>query len=148
TVIVSNGGATVRQTLSRVFSAMAAERAKKGRKLVLTPDWVSVAVQSLSAMDFGKAVARIALFPLAMCIFCAGAYGQPETRSICVAPMPRSSIEIKERCAPGLCGKGKLSLRIDRQPVRSWPTSQSIKITELNATARHRVVIYEDGKAH
>jgi len=98
-------------------------------------------------MDFGKAVARIALFSLAMCIFCAGAYGQPETRSICVAPMPRSSIEIKERCAPGLCGKGKLSLRIDRQPVRSWPTSQSIKITELNATARHRVVIYEDGKA-
>jgi len=35
--ILSNGVATVRQTLSRVFSAMAAERAKKGRKLVLTP---------------------------------------------------------------------------------------------------------------
>jgi len=31
------GVATVRQTLSRVFSAMAAERAKKRRKLVLTP---------------------------------------------------------------------------------------------------------------
>jgi hypothetical protein len=36
--ILSNGVATVRQTLSRVFSVMAAERAKKGRKLVLTPD--------------------------------------------------------------------------------------------------------------
>jgi len=35
--ILSNGVATVRQTLSWVFSAMAAERAKKGRKLVLTP---------------------------------------------------------------------------------------------------------------
>ena len=35
--ILSNGVATVRQTLSRVFSAMAAERAKKRSKLVLTP---------------------------------------------------------------------------------------------------------------
>jgi hypothetical protein len=39
--ILSNGVATVRQTLSRVFSAMAAERAKKGRKLVLTPGFAS-----------------------------------------------------------------------------------------------------------
>ena len=39
--ILSNGVATVRQTLSRVFSAMAAERAKKGRKLVLTPDYIN-----------------------------------------------------------------------------------------------------------
>jgi hypothetical protein len=39
--ILSNGVATVRQTLSRVFSAMAAERAKKGRKLVLSPDFGS-----------------------------------------------------------------------------------------------------------
>ncbi len=36
--ILSNGVATVRQTLRRMFSAMAAERAKKRRKLVLTPD--------------------------------------------------------------------------------------------------------------
>ena len=35
--ILSNGVATVRQTLRRMFSAMAAERAKKRRKLVLTP---------------------------------------------------------------------------------------------------------------
>jgi hypothetical protein len=39
--ILSNGVATVRQTLSRVFSAMAAERAKKGRKLVLTPGYTN-----------------------------------------------------------------------------------------------------------
>ena len=39
--ILSNGIATVRQTLRRMFSAMAAERAKKRRKLVLTPDYVS-----------------------------------------------------------------------------------------------------------
>jgi hypothetical protein len=35
--VMSDGVATVRQTLSRAFSAMAAERAKKGRKLVLRP---------------------------------------------------------------------------------------------------------------
>src|SRR5438477_11217135 len=48
--ILSNGVATVRQTLRRMFSAMAAERAKKRRKLVLTPafanydaaSWVAV----------------------------------------------------------------------------------------------------------
>ena len=39
--ILSNGVATVRQTLSRVFSAMGAERAKKGRKLVLRPGYVN-----------------------------------------------------------------------------------------------------------
>ncbi len=35
--ILSNGVATVRQTLRRMFSAMAAERAKKRRTLVLRP---------------------------------------------------------------------------------------------------------------
>jgi hypothetical protein len=39
--ILSNGVATVRQTLRRMFSAMAAERAKKRHKLVLTPGFVS-----------------------------------------------------------------------------------------------------------
>jgi hypothetical protein len=44
--ILSNGVATVRQTLSRVFSAMAAEWAKKGRKLVLRPGFDSYASAS------------------------------------------------------------------------------------------------------
>jgi hypothetical protein len=35
--MLSNGVVTVRQTLRRMFSAMAAERAKKRRKFVLTP---------------------------------------------------------------------------------------------------------------
>ena len=39
--ILSNGVATVRQILSRVFSAMAAERTKKGRQLVIRPDSVT-----------------------------------------------------------------------------------------------------------
>ncbi len=37
--ILSNGVTTVRQTLRRMFSAMAAERAKKRRKLVLRPGY-------------------------------------------------------------------------------------------------------------
>src|SRR5437870_6289037 len=45
--ILSNGVATVRQTLRRMFSAMAAERAKKRRKLVLTPVFVSYPVPCL-----------------------------------------------------------------------------------------------------
>jgi hypothetical protein len=49
--ILSNGVATVRQTLSRVFSAMAAEWAKKGRKLVLRPDFGSYGrTRQLSAL--------------------------------------------------------------------------------------------------
>ena len=38
--ILSNGVATVRQTLSRVFSAMAAEWANRRRKLVLWPAYI------------------------------------------------------------------------------------------------------------
>jgi len=44
--ILSNGVATVRQTLRRTFNAMAAERAKKRRKLVLTPDYINYPVNS------------------------------------------------------------------------------------------------------
>jgi hypothetical protein len=39
--ILSNRIATVRQTLRRMFSAMAAERANKRRTFVLTPDYVT-----------------------------------------------------------------------------------------------------------
>jgi hypothetical protein len=39
--ILSNGVATVRQTLRRMFRAMAAERAKKRHKLVLTPGYIN-----------------------------------------------------------------------------------------------------------
>src|SRR5207245_423549 len=48
--ILSNGVATVRQTLGGMFSAMAAEKAKKWRKLVLTP--VFAIVQSCATSSF------------------------------------------------------------------------------------------------
>ena len=47
--ILSNGVATVRQTLRRMFSAMAAERAKKRRKLVLTPVFDNNPLKSLAS---------------------------------------------------------------------------------------------------
>ncbi len=49
--ILSNGVATVRQTLRRMFSAMAAERAKKRRKLVLTPVYASYRAPAFRVMQ-------------------------------------------------------------------------------------------------
>ena len=51
------------------------------------------------------------------------------------------------RSTPGFCAGGKLSLRIDRQPIQAWPQSESVRIGGLSTTARHRVFIYRDGKA-
>ena len=58
--ILSNGVATVRQTLRRMFSAMAAERAKKRRKLVQTPGYNShrvsgASLRGTSAAAIGRA---------------------------------------------------------------------------------------------
>lgn len=50
------------------------------------------------------------------------------------------------RCAPGLCGSGKISLKIDDQPVLPWPKAKSMEINDLDAAAKHRVVIYRAGK--
>jgi hypothetical protein len=86
----------------------------------------------------------ITLLLLAICLFCSDVYGQSETGSICVAP---NSAETPQRCAPGLCAGGALSLRFDYQPVQPWPESESIKVTGLSATERHRVVIYRARKA-
>jgi len=113
----------------------------------------------MRAMNLTKALTRIALWSqLAVWVLCAGAYVQSQTHSICVAPEPRPALvlpeaipekkdgTVRETCAPGLCSKGKLSLRIDHQSVRPWPQSECIKITDLDTAAPHRVVIYEDGK--
>jgi hypothetical protein len=49
--ILSNGVASVRQTLRRMFSAMAAERAKKRRKLVQTPGYDNYQILDHSSRD-------------------------------------------------------------------------------------------------
>src|SRR5260370_35155611 len=79
-----------------------------------------------------------------VCFLNASLHGQSETSSLCVAP---NSAETPQRCAPGLCDGGKLSLKIDRLPVQSWPNSESIRIDGLSFKGRHRVVIYLAEKA-
>ena len=60
--ILSNGVATVRQTLRRMFSAMAAERARKRRKLVLKPGYEQLTSIRLQRMP-SLLLVRIRLEP-------------------------------------------------------------------------------------
>lgn len=83
----------------------------------------------------------LALFIFAACLCPAQSTGP--SASLCVAP---SSDEEVARCAPGLCGSGKISLKIDDQPVLPWPKAKSMEINDLDAAAKHRVVIYRAGK--
>lgn len=71
-------------------------------------------------------------------------HGQSDAGSLCVAP---NLAKTPQRCAPGLCGSGKLSLKIDRRTIQPWPKSESMRIDGLKITARHHVVIYRAGKA-
>lgn len=74
---------------------------------------------------------------------CSSQSVESERASLCVAP---NSAETPVRCAPGLCGSGKLTFKIDDRPVWPWPKVESKEISDLDATARHRVVIYRAGK--
>jgi hypothetical protein len=85
----------------------------------------------------------IALLVCTLVLLCVGLHAQSDSGSICVAP---NAAKTPQRCAPGLCAGGKLSLRIDRQPIQAWPQSESIRIGGLSTTARHRVLIYRAGK--
>lgn len=69
-----------------------------------------------------------------------------ETSSLCVAPVP---VENDGRSAPGLqCNFEDFSLKIDGGNALQWPVKESIRIDGLDATARHRVVIFCRGKPH
>src|SRR5437879_12873912 len=76
---------------------------------------------------------------LAVCLL-----GQSKTSSLCIAP---NSGETPQRCAPGLCDSGRLSLMIDHRPIQSWPNSESMKIDGLSTHGLHRVVVYRAEKA-
>jgi len=69
---------------------------------------------------------------------------EPRPKTICVAPADEKPIPAS---APGLfCDSEKLSLRIDTQQTMPWPIKGSVKIAVLDATARHRVTVFCDGK--
>jgi hypothetical protein len=70
-------------------------------------------------------------------------YLHARSGTVCVAPSPG---ETPQRCAPGLCGSGELSFKIDGRPVQSWPKIDSLKLDGLDASQRHRVVIYRAKK--
>ncbi len=83
------------------------------------------------------------VFIFAACLIGSSQSAQPDDASLCVAP---SSDDPVERCTPGLCAAGKISFKVDDEPVLPWPNAKSIKIGDLDAVARHRVVIYRAGK--
>jgi hypothetical protein len=63
--------------------------------------------------------------------------------SVCIAPVPET---VDGRSAPGLsCDPHKLSLKIDNKTM-AWSMKESLKIDALDVAARHRVVVFCDGK--
>ena len=82
---------------------------------------------------------------LIVVLLCSAFSAESELGSVCVAPVPEEPTPYSG--PPGLlCESEKLSLRVDTlQPV-PWPIKESVKIDGLDLTARHRVVIYCDGK--
>lgn len=80
---------------------------------------------------------------------------ESETGSLCIAPVFEKPDGMS---APGLfCESGKLSVRIDTQPVVAFPLiseqhggtyriGKSLKIDGLDTSTRHRVVVYCSGK--
>ena len=66
-----------------------------------------------------------------------------ESESICIAPMSWKPLPLS---APGLyCNSEKVSLKIDAHVVPA-PINRSVKISALDPTARHRVVVLCGGK--
>jgi len=71
-------------------------------------------------------------------------FGQSNGAQLCIAPNSGST---PQRCAPGLCDSGQLSLKIDSRPKIRWPEKDSLALTDLDTSTSHRVVVYRAGKA-
>ena len=98
----------------------------------------------MPVMHYQLRMALATLLVSTLCFFGVNLNAQSQTSSLCVAP---NSAETPQRCAPGLCDSGDLSLKIDHRPIQSWPKSESMKIDGLSISERHRVVIYRAKKA-
>jgi hypothetical protein len=84
-----------------------------------------------------------------------GQAAEPESGSVCIAPVLEKP---DGRSAPGLfCESAKLSLKIDTQLAVPFPLipeqhggtdriGKSVKIDGLDTAARHRIVVYCNGK--
>jgi hypothetical protein len=100
-----------------------------------------------------KPLAHAAATVLIAVLLPGGIFAQASA-SVCVAPVFEKA---DPRSAPGLfCDSEKLSLRIDAQKAIPWPmipdqpgsdrSRKSVKIAALDAAARHRVVVFCNGK--
>ena len=72
-----------------------------------------------------------------------GPNGFAESGSLCIAPV---FVDAKPLIVPGLdCEADKISLKIDTQ-VMAWPIKESVKLSDLDLTTRHRVMVFCDHK--
>jgi hypothetical protein len=83
------------------------------------------------------------VFVCVSCLICSSESAKSGSASLCVAP---NSDESVLRCSRGLCDSGRISLKIDDQPLLPWPKVASVKISSLDNTTKHRVIIYRAGK--
>lgn len=66
-----------------------------------------------------------------------------EPGAVCIAPISWKPLGYS---APGLyCDAGKIALKIDSQSVPA-PIKTSVKVSPLDVSSRHRVVVLCDGK--
>jgi hypothetical protein len=76
---------------------------------------------------------------------------QEESRSICVAPLPKPIQGADGSIMGGdpslTCRSQKYGLKIDQQRVVPWPVNESVSITTVSPIGRHRVVVLCDNKA-
>ena len=77
-------------------------------------------------------------------LLCVPALAELPKGSLCVAAIPEKP---NASSTPGLgCKSGKLSFKVDAMAEKSWPTSESLKIEDLDVMQRHRIVVSCDGK--
>jgi hypothetical protein len=68
-------------------------------------------------------------------------FAQAESGSLCIAP---AIFDPKNASAPGLyCEAEKFSLKLDGQ-LMAWPLKESVKLSGLDLTTRHRVIVLCD----
>lgn len=97
---------------------------------------------SLRSMHAFRRTAAVIALSLS---FCSISPAQSEGGSMCIAPISKEWPATAG--APDLaCSPSKLSVRIDTPKTFAWPTKKSVMIDGLDLSARHRVVVYCDGK--
>ena len=88
----------------------------------------------------------IAIVILAVAMIHPNVSAESESGTVCIAPWSGKSFGYTAPDIGVYCKSGAVSLRIDMQPKMPWPTDSTMRISGLNITERHRVVVLCDGK--